>query len=142
MDWKQAIREERTMLKSIVALLLSLADLADLASQRSLVVCRLLLLLLRPAEIAVRECIVGASDPWPMDVVGSGDARADMVHLAMRLRELACLFQYEEELVLSCRPRADIRSLRSPRAIGLIMRAAQGCMMAVALPLAPVSDTS
>ena len=142
MDWKQAIREEAAMLKRIIALLLALADLAELAGGRSLVACRSMLLLLRPAEIVAREFVVGTSDAWPMEIVRSGDARADMVQLAMRLRELACLLLYEAELVLSYGPQSDTRSVSSPSAIGRIMRAADICMMRGLAPSTPALDTS
>ncbi len=142
MDWKQAIREERAMLKSIVALLLALADLAELASGRSLDACRLMLLLLRPAEIAAQEFAVGVSDAWPMDVVRSGDPRTDMVHLVMRLRELACLLRYEAELAFSSHAQAGERCASSPRSIGRITRAADICMMLGLGLSAPVPDTS
>ncbi len=142
MDWKQAIREERAMLKRIVALLLAFADLAELASGRSLVACRSMLLLLRPAEIIAREFVVGTSDAWPMEVVRSGDARADMVHLAMRLRELACLLVYEAELAFSADAQAGDRSVSQPRGLGRIKRAAAICMRFGLVPSAPAHDTS
>ena len=128
------------MLKSIVMLLLSLADLAELASQRSHVVCSLMLFLLRPVEIAVRDYV--ESDAWPMEIFRSGDARADMVRLAMRLRKLACLLRSEAELSLPSRPRADARSLSQLFAIGQIARAAVRCMDLGLAPSVPATDTS
>ena len=130
------------MLKRIVALLLALADLAEFASGRSLVACRSMLLLLRPAEIIAREFVVGTSDAWPMEVVRSGDARADMVHLAMRLRELACLLLYEAELAFSAEAKAGDRSVSQPRGMGRITRAADICMRLGLVPSAPAHDTS
>lgn len=113
MDWKQAIREERAMLMRIVALLLALADLAELASRRSQAVCRLLLFIMRPAETAASTLSSCASGALPA-IVSSGDARADLIQLAVRFRELARILGCWAELACECRPgdggRLDVSS--------------------------------
>jgi hypothetical protein len=56
MDWKLTIETERTVLKRILALFLSLAILADRTCGRALPVRCLVLWMLRPAEaLALRE---------------------------------------------------------------------------------------
>ena len=142
MDWKRAITEERAMLKRIVAALLALADLAEIAGGRSLVACRLMLLLLRPAEIAARDFVLGASDAWPMEIVRSGDARADIMRLALRLRQLACLLLDEAEFALSAHAQAGDRSASRPRSLGLIKRAADIGLTLRRVLSAPAPDTS
>jgi hypothetical protein len=96
MDWKEAIREERAALQGIVALLFSLADLAELACGRSRVLCGFLFWLLHPAETAASAFI-----DLPRETARSGDVRADMMRLAASLRELASLVKAQADLIFS-----------------------------------------
>ena len=68
MDWKRAIGEERAALQRIVALLLALADLCDLACCRGASVGRLLLAILRPAEAAMSQFL--DDEPAPAATTG------------------------------------------------------------------------
>jgi hypothetical protein len=100
MDWKQAVREERAMLNSIVALFLALADLAELASCRSQVACRLLFFILRPADTAGWSFVGYPANAAPLSSVPSGDARLELRQLALRFRELARIVDALTELIL------------------------------------------
>jgi len=104
----QTIDENRKALRRIVALLLSLAGLAERAAGRSPVVCRLVLWLLRPGEAIARAYVDalapggacardlrdGAPDAcrppadWPC-APGSRDAAAQALRLAQCFRALA-----------------------------------------------------
>ena len=141
MDWKQAIREERAMLTRIVALLLALADLAELASCRSRAVCRWMLFILRPAETAAWTLAACPSGALPAPVAPSGDASADMMLLARRFRELARILDRQAQLAFSCRPENGSRSAPSPVGPVWILRAAAVRIHDVVRP-AYVPDTS
>lgn len=124
MNWKQAIRDERAMLTRIVALLLTLADLAELASCRSRAVCRCILFILRPAETAAWTFAARPSGALPAPIVPSGDVCADMIQLALRFRELARILDRQAELAFSCRPENGSRSVPSPEGTAWILRVA------------------
>jgi len=92
-----AVRNGGT-LQRIVALLLSLALVAQRAAGRSLPVRFLLLLILRRAEAVATSFVVreieaaGASDddfPWLDDIAESGSSPLDAAFLALRFRLLA-----------------------------------------------------
>jgi hypothetical protein len=103
MDWKLAMREERAALMRIVALLFSLADLAESASRRCRPVRRFVLWLLRPAESLARDFVIGEQDapPVSMPVSPAGDDPADAVHLAENFRDLACELDYQARLAFA-----------------------------------------
>jgi hypothetical protein len=88
-DWKRAIEEERAMLMRIVALILALADLAELACNRSPAIRGFVFWILHRAELAVREFVADPVDAPPAPAVRSGNVRADLMHLAARFRQLA-----------------------------------------------------
>lgn len=87
MDWDLARKEERATLRRIVALLLALADLAELACGRSRVVRGFVIWLLLPAEAAARNLIAGT--PARVPFLQTGDSPADAMRLAGNLRDLA-----------------------------------------------------
>jgi hypothetical protein len=88
-DWKRAIEEERAMLMRIVALVLALADLAELACNRSPAIRGFVFWILHRAELAVREFVADPADAPPAPAVRSENVRADLMHLAARFRQLA-----------------------------------------------------
>lgn len=87
MDWKLAMEAERATLKSVVALLFALADLAELASGRSRAVRGFVLWILRRAENAARNLVTGA--PQPAVFCQLGNSSAEAMRLAEDFRELA-----------------------------------------------------
>jgi hypothetical protein len=116
MDWKQAIRDERAMLMRIVALLLSLADLAEYACSRSPAVAGLLYFILRPAEMAVCEFAACPSDV--PSAPRTGGVRADLMMLALRLRCLACILQCQADIVFSFDSEGPYQSGFRPSGLG------------------------
>jgi len=89
-DWKLAMKEERAALKSIVALLFALADLAESASRRSGLVRAFVLWVLRQAESVAWDFIIDpveASSATPG--VSAGDSPAEAMRLAQSFRDLA-----------------------------------------------------
>jgi hypothetical protein len=89
MDWKQAIEEERAALMRLVALLVALAGLAELAAGRSPVVRCFVLWILRRAETAAREFVGAGERVASMPVGPAGSRPADAMRLAASLRALA-----------------------------------------------------
>lgn len=120
MDWKRAIGEERAALERIVALLLALADLAELACCRSASVGRLLLAILRPAEVAMRQFL--DDEPAPAATGRSGNTREELACLAARLRAFASILACWAKL--ACPGRQRCPSLPNPA--GRPRRAASG----------------
>jgi hypothetical protein len=91
MDWRLAIKEEQAALKRIVALLLALANLAELAGRRSLAVRCFVLMVLRPAENAARNFVMGGPEmPASVPVGPAGGSLAEAARLARNFRDLAC----------------------------------------------------
>ena len=88
MDWKVAMQEERAALQRIVALLFSLADLAELACGRSPAVLGFVLWLLRRAEAVARDFVGDVPDTPPASMP-AGSLRADAMRLAASFRALA-----------------------------------------------------
>jgi hypothetical protein len=98
-DWKLAIDEERAALMRIVALLFSLADLAESASRRCRLVRSFVLWLLRPAESLAWNFVVGVEPSAALMPVGpAGDDPADAMRLAENFRDLACELEYQARL--------------------------------------------
>ena len=64
-DWDEAMEEERRMLNGTVAILFSLACMAELACQRSRAVRAFLLWVLRYAEVAALRIVTDAEIPYP-----------------------------------------------------------------------------
>ncbi len=89
MDWNRAIGEERAALERIVALLLALADLAELACCRGAPVDRLLLAILRPAEAAMWQFL--DDEPAPAATGRRGYTCEELKCLASRLRAFAAI---------------------------------------------------
>lgn len=91
MDWNRAIGEERAALQRIVALLLALADLAELARCRGASVGCLLLAILRPAEAAMWEFLDSEPNTMPAATGRSGNTCEELACLAARLRAFAAI---------------------------------------------------
>jgi hypothetical protein len=91
MDLTRAIGEERAALQRIVALLLALADLAELAARRSPAVRGFVLWLLRRAEPVARDFAFGEADmrPAPAVLGCPGSRPEDAIRLAEAFRVLA-----------------------------------------------------
>ena len=95
MDWTAGMEAEETMLRRIVALLYSLADLAEQAAGRSPAIRHLVLLFLRPAESLAREMVIrgsqhlGAPVPEMRVADWTDDSAGDAMRLARRFRALA-----------------------------------------------------
>lgn len=87
MDWKLEMEAERAVLQRIAAVLLALADLAELAGSRSQAVRGLVLWLLLPAEAMARNLVAGS--PAPVPLCRAGNSPADAIRLALSLRSLA-----------------------------------------------------
>ncbi len=105
MDWNRAIEEERAALANLVALLISLADLAESASRRCRLVRGFVLWLLRPAEALARDFVIGAQDAPPAlrPVCPAGDGPAEAVRLAEGFRDLACELHRQARLAFADR---------------------------------------
>ncbi|MEO4000422.1 hypothetical protein [Mesorhizobium sp. CAU 1732] len=103
MDWKRAMEEERAALGRIVAMLCTLAVLAERASGRSPAVRRLVLWFLRQAEAVARD-FAGGPDAASMPILPAGTGPADAVRLAISLRALARLLDRQaRRLSAACR---------------------------------------
>lgn len=133
MDWKRAIGEEQAALQRIVALLLALADLAELARCRGASVGCLLLAILRPAEAAMWEFLDSEPNTMPAATSRSGDTCDELASLAARLRNLAAIVACWERLACpSCgrqcspslpNPAWFLRPRRAARRTGLVRQA-------------------
>jgi len=110
MDWNRAIGEERATLERIVALLLALADLAELACCRGASVGRLLLSILRPAEDAMWQFL--DDEPAPAATGRSGYPCEELACLAARLRAFAAILACWAKL--ACPGRQCSASLPNP----------------------------
>jgi hypothetical protein len=106
-DWKLAIDEERAALMRIVALLFSLADLAESASRRCRPVRSFALWLLRPAESLAWDFVVGARPPAALMPIDPAGDSADAVRLAENLRDLACELECQARLAFAIRDGAE-----------------------------------
>ena len=94
MDGSRTIDENWNMLRRIVALLLSLADLAERASSRSPAVRSLVLWFLRPAEAIARDYLAGLTRHSTGQSESQGATLADdsaneAIRLAASFRALA-----------------------------------------------------
>ena len=91
---------ELEAIKSIMAMLFALADLADRASRAPYPVRSFVFWLLRRAEAVAREWVDGPADFWPV-AIRAGDDPADALDLAASFRRLACAVR---ELTAQSRP--------------------------------------
>ena len=126
MDWAAGMEAEETMLRRIVALLYSLANLAEQAAVRSPAIRHLVLLFLRPAESLAREMVIydsrhfGVAVPELLVADWTDGSADDAMRLARRFRELAlaleslvALLLVKDALSAGYQARADLlRSLR------------------------------
>lgn len=104
MDWKAALEKKLAAVGHIVALLHSLADLAERAAGRCLLVRCLVLWLLRHAETAVRDLLSTPDTPAQPIPVAPGNSRTDALQLAINLRTLARQLDLQARLLLSTCP--------------------------------------
>jgi hypothetical protein len=86
------------MLRAIVGLLLSLANMAERASRHSRALCAVIVWILRPAEAAVSDYTGFA--PEAAETFRSGDVLEDAARLAWRLRAMADEIMCEMEFAL------------------------------------------
>ncbi len=106
MNWAAGMEAEETMLRRIVALLYSLANLAEQAAVRSPAIRHLVLLFLRPAESLAREMVIrdsrhfGVAVPELLVADRSGDSADDAMRFARRFRELASTLERLVALLL------------------------------------------
>lgn len=101
-DWKLAMKEERAALMRLVALLLSLADLAQSASRRCRLVRGFVVWLLRPAESLAWDFVVGAGPSGALMPIGPvGGDPADAMRLAENFRHLACELECQARLAFA-----------------------------------------
>ena len=126
MDWKRAIEEERGVLERIIALLLALADLADLARSRDASVGRLLLAILRPAEAAMWEFLDSEPDTTLAAPSLSGDTCEELACVAARLRNVAAILACWATLACPSCGRQCSTSLPDPAGFMRAPRAASG----------------
>jgi hypothetical protein len=113
-DWKLAIDEERAALMRIVALLFSLADLAESASRRCRLVRSFVIWLLRPAESLAWDFVVGAGPPAALMPIGpAGGDPADAMRLAENFRDLACELECQARSAFAIQDGAGQGSLSS-----------------------------
>lgn len=102
MDWKVAMEQERAALMRLVALLYSLAALAERAGGRSPAVRGFVLWILRHAEAMARDFVTSDPDtpPASVPVVPAGGCPADAMRLAASFRALARQLDRQARLVL------------------------------------------
>lgn len=100
MDWNGLTKAEWERIGRIVALLLSLADMAERSCRRSRVTRFLLLLILRPAEAALRDLILDQPAfglPAPLQ---PADSRETAMRLAHSFHEMAWAVESDPFLIL------------------------------------------
>lgn len=97
MDWKLAMKEERGELKRMIALLLSLAHLADLSCGRSAAVRGFVLWLLRRAETVALTFVATPPNPPPGLFAPAGSSPAEAMRLAESFRAVARALRREVE---------------------------------------------
>lgn len=91
MHFSQAIDDNRKVLRRVVALLLSLADLAEEAAGRSQAVCYLVVWLLHPGEAIARKYLgdLAPDAACSPEQLGSDAGAAEAFRLARSFRALA-----------------------------------------------------
>jgi hypothetical protein len=124
MDWKRAIDEERAVLERIVALLLALADFAELACCRGASVGRLVLAILRPPEAVMWQFL--DDEPATAATGRSGSTSEELACLAERLRAVAAILASWAKLACPSCGRQCSPSLANPARFLRPRRAASG----------------
>ncbi|MEO3998433.1 hypothetical protein [Mesorhizobium sp. CAU 1732] len=149
MDWKRAIEQERAALGGIVALLLSLADLAERIAGRSTAIASLVLWFLRQAEAVARDFVDGSDAPLPlMPIVPPRAGPLDAMRLALSLRALARQIDGQARRFPATRRRIGCDPAASPPGRAPALRAALASLSRLAafalgaLLLVDVPDTS
>ncbi|MCV3239099.1 hypothetical protein [Mesorhizobium sp. ZC-5] len=139
MDWSVEMEAKEAMLRRIVAMLYSLANLAEQAAGRSPAIRHLVLLFLRPAESLAREMVIRNAQhvaaPVPELLVadwtdGSAD---DAMRLARRFRALALTLESLVALMLAADAlitghRAGANPLRALRQTMSTLRSLLDCI--------------
>ena len=105
MGWRRTIEQDRTALKRVVALLLALADLAELAAGRPFHIRTFVCWLLRYAEVAAGKLVQGGHDTALPSTPGHApeSGPADAIRLAARLRALAMQIDLLAKLAFAAR---------------------------------------
>lgn len=138
MDWAAGMEAE-TMLRRIVALLYSLANVAEQAAGRSPAIRHLVLLFLRPAESLAREMVIRDSQHFGVAlpellvadrVCGSADDAMRFARrfraLALTLESLVTLLLAKDALIAGRQAGADL--LRSLRQTTSTLRSLLDCL--------------
>lgn len=141
MDWKRAMEEERAALMRIVALILALADLAELASARSPAIRGFVLWILRPVEPVLCEFVTSSTDTSPASIARS-DVGNELIHLAARFRQLARDVKRRAQSIFSLRDREPGRTEPVPHGDGGMARAIGAIRAFDFAGLSPTPDTS
>lgn len=97
-------------LQRIIALLLSLANLADRAAGRSICLSAIIVWILRPAETVVSRYL---GLPSASICLRSGDACVNAARLARRLRVLADAIMQEAEMALGLSKAVRTRAIKA-----------------------------
>jgi hypothetical protein len=101
MDWKRAMEEEQAALMRLVAMLCSLADLAERAGGRSRPVRCFALWILGYAEAVMRDLIdVPDAPPGWAPICPAHDGPGEAIRLALSFRALARQLDRQARLVL------------------------------------------
>lgn len=121
MDWAAGMEAEETMLRRIVALLYSLANLAEQAAVRSPAIRCLVLGFLRVAESVARKMVIRNSGHIGISVLDLlvadqvGETAGDAIRLARRFRELAVALESLVAPILVAGRRGQASSLQLVR---------------------------
>ena len=139
MDRAVGMEAKETMLRRIVALLYSLANLAEQAAVRSPAIRHLVLLFLRPAESLAREMVArdsqhfGAAVPELRVADRTDDSPDDAMRVARRFRALASMLESLVALMLAAGAliaghRAGANPLRALRQTMSTLRSLLDCL--------------
>lgn len=153
MEWQRAWREERAALMRLVALLHTLAGLAERAAGRSAFVRGVVLWILRRAEPIARDFVVGEEDlppemdPWSTATAPAGNRPEDALYLAEVFRTLAWLLEAQIGPLGTrgdgrAKPTCEARVRRAAAKKALAALAALACRALAHPQRVPSPDTS
>lgn len=134
MDWALQTETEWTVLKRIVSLLYSLADLAERAASRSPTTGKLALGILGVAESVARQMVIRDSLHFGVPALALlvadniGDDADDATRLARRFRELALALESLVALILVAGRHGQASPLRVARQTTISMRPLLDCL--------------
>jgi len=130
MDWSLAIKEEREVLKRMVALFYALAALADLLSRRSSRVRSLVLWILRPAVAIALDYIADAGPVQEAFLRESGDSMAEAKRYSRCFRAAARSLKGLLKALDRCEAYEDVSPICANRYLpdfGASLRRLSGC---------------